>query len=243
MQKCCFLVFILSAFLSGKAQGPVMDPGDSLIAVKGGRIRLTPFGFPEQIFTSTPADSLLAENIHFHFTRRSDGKDIRLKSEGVRFLKTTRKKQEWKATAGSDELRVEVSASLDNPGVLNYAVKATALADLDLKDITMHIPFRKEMAGYMKGLGIKYGTRPDSMFLWKWETGNKDPEKVGIGSPATGLQYTLAGGPGWTNEGKAGIGIGIKGRSMLANNYSGPRHLRKGDTLLYNFNLSITPGE
>jgi len=95
----------------------------------------------------------------------------------------------------------------------------------------------------MKGLGMKYGARPDSMFLWKWKAGSQDAEPVWIGAPKTGLQYTLAGGPDWTNAGKGGIGIGIKGKSMLANNYSGPRHLQKGDTLRYNFNLFITPGE
>jgi hypothetical protein len=235
-----FLVFFL--FLSGKAQSSVMDPGDSLIDVKGGRIRLSPLGFPEQILLSPGQDSLLAENIHFHFTRQSDGKDIRLKTGGIQFVKRASKIQEWKVSAGSDELQVEISASLDNGGMLTYAVKVTALADLDLTDITMHIPFRKEMAGYMNGLGMKYGPRTDSLFLWKWGGGNKDPGKVWIGTPASGLQYILAGGSGWTNEGKGGIGIGIKGKSMLANNYTGPRHLPKGDMLLYNFSLLIIPG-
>jgi predicted RNase H-related nuclease YkuK (DUF458 family) len=243
MQKSFLLLFILSAFLSAKAQTPDTGKPDSVIHLKGGQIRLTPFGFPEQIRVTDPADSLLAENIHFHFTRQSDGKDIRLKSEGVQFTKKTPQKRVWKSVATSDELRMVVTASLDNGGPLIYSVQVEVLSDLDIKDITMHIPFRKEMAGYMSGLGIKYGPRTDSMFLWKWKSAESGPEKVWIGIPKTGLQYTLAGGPDWTNEGKGGIGIGIKGKSMLANNYTGPRHLQKGDTLRYNFNLSITPGE
>ena len=243
MQKSFLLLFILSAFLSGKAQTPDAGKRDSIIHLKGGQIRLTPFGFPEQIEVTDPSDSLLAENIHFHFTRQTDGKDIRLKSDGVQFTKKTPKTQEWKAIASSDELKVEITAILDNIGRLAYSVQVEVLADLDVKDIVMHIPFRKEMAGYMKGLGMKYGARPDSMFLWKWKAGSQDAEPVWIGAPKTGLQYTLAGGPDWTNAGKGGIGIGIKGKSMLANNYSGPRHLQKGDTLRYNFNLFITPGE
>jgi len=159
MQKSFLLLFILSAFLTAKAQTPDTGKPDSIIHLKGAQIRLTPFGFPEQIEVADPADSLLAENIHFHFTRQSDGKDIRLKSEGVRFMKATPKKQEWKATASSDELRLEVTGSLDNGGPLVYSVQVEVLADLDVKDITMHIPFRKEMAGYMKGLGKKYVDR------------------------------------------------------------------------------------
>jgi hypothetical protein len=243
MQKSFLLLFILSAFHTAKAQTPDTGKPDSLIHLKGGQIRLTPFGFPEQIQLADPADSLLAENIHFHFTRQSDGKDIRLKGEGVQFTQPPAKKQVWKSIATSDELRLEVTGSLDNGGPLTYSVQVEALTDLDLKDITMHIPFRKEMAGYMKGLGRKYGTRPDSMFLWKGETTGSGPQRVWIGIPKTGLQYTLAGGPEWTNEGKGGIGIGIKGKSMLANNYTGPRHLRKGETLRFNFNLSVIPGE
>ena len=243
MQKSFLLLFILPAFLNAKAQSQDSGGRDSVIHLKGGQLRLTPFGFPEQILVSPGQDSLLAENIHFHFTRQSDGKDIRLKSQGVQYSKATSKKQEWKATAASDELREVVTATLDNTGLLNYSVQVEVLADLDIKDITMHIPFRKEMAGFMKGLGMNYGARPDSMFLWKWETGKQDAQRVWIGAPKTGLQYTLAGGRDWTNEGKGGVGIGIKGKSMLANNYTGPRHLQKGDTLRYNFSLLIAPGE
>jgi hypothetical protein len=241
MQKSFLVLFILSAFLSAKAQTPDTGKPDSIIQLKGGQLRLTSFGLPEQIGVTGPSDSLLAENIHFHFTRQSDGKDIRLKSEGVRFTRSTAKSREWKATASSDELKVEITATLDNTGRLAYSVKVEVLTDLDVKDIVMHIPFRKEMGGYMNGLGMKYGARPDSMFLWKWKSGSRNAEPVWIGTPKTGLQYTLAGGPDWVNEGKGGIGIGIKGKSMLANNYTGPRSLKKGEYLYYVFNLQIMP--
>jgi hypothetical protein len=243
MQKNFLLFLALAAFMPGTAQTAASDLHDPVIVMEGGWVRLTSFGFPEQIATSVPADSLLAENIHFHFTRQSDGKDIRLKSEGVEFTKRDAKATEWKAVASSDELKIIVEASLNKAGRLAYSVQVEVLADLDVKDITMHIPFRKEMAGYMRGLGKKFGIRSDSMYNWKWGAAFGESQQVWIGTPATGLQYTLAGAPEWTNQGKGGIDIGIKGKSMLANNYSGPRHLQKGDTLRYSFILLITPGE
>jgi hypothetical protein len=251
MQKTLLLFLLFSAAFAGKGQ----NPDDSYLGAKNLAFRIGPFGFPEQMYLFTPhdsipkwnnpvdQDSLLAENIHFHFTRQSDGKDIRLKDQGWKITKTTSEIVEWKGAGSSDELQMDLAGSLDTTGLIAYTVKATALTDLDLKDITMHIPFRKEMAGYMSGLGKKYGPRTDSMFLWKWKGADSGPEKVWIGTAKTGLQYTLGGGADWANEGKGGVGIGIKGKSMLANNYTGPRSLKKGEFLYFIFNLQIAGGQ
>ncbi len=248
---------------------PLTIQGDTLISLLGRNIKLSQQGFPEQIQTfftpemteiSTTPNNLLAENIHFHFVRKSDGKDIRLKPQGVQFTKKTPGTVQWHATAASDELQMDVSASLEFDGFLAYTVKVTALQDLDLKDIVMHIPFQKEAATYMMGLGQKGGYRPDSMYHWKWDVAHKNQDGAWIGAVNAGLQYSLRdehyvrplntnfylskpllAPASWGNGGNGGIDIGIKGKSMLANNYSGPRQIKKGDTLYYNFNLLITP--
>jgi hypothetical protein len=243
--------------------------GDTLIHLLGRSIRLGPQGFPEQIqtfftpemteMTDTP-NNLLAENIHFHFTKQSDGKDIRLKPEPIRFTERAPGTLKWMVSALSGELRMDVGASLEFDGFLAYTVKITALQDIDLKDVTMHIPFEKAMAPYLMGLGQKGGYRPDSLFHWKWDVAHKNQDGAWIGAVNGGIQYSLRdehyvrplntnfylqkpllAPTSWANGDKGGIDIGIKGRSMLANNYSGPRHLKKGDTLYYNFNLLITP--
>jgi len=248
---------------------PLTIQGDTLIGLLGRNVLLNPTGFPQQIqtffspentdITSTP-NNLLAENIHFHFTRRSDGKDIRLKPRGLQFLEKTPGTVTWQATSVSDELQMDVGASLEFDGSLSYTVKVTALEDLDLKDIIMHIPFEKAVATYIMGLGLKGGYRPDSMYHWKWDVAHKNQDGAWIGTVNAGLQYSLRDehyvrplntnfylqkpliAPGsWANNGNGGIDVGIKGRSMLANNYSGPRQMKKGDMLYYNFNLLITP--
>jgi hypothetical protein len=248
---------------------PLKVQGDTLISMLGRRIQVNQQGFPEQIqtfftpemtdTTATP-NNLLAENIHFHFTRQSDGKDIRLKSTGLHYTEKTPGTVQWRATSVAGELQMDVSASLEFDGFLAYTVKVTALRDLDLKDINMHIPFQKEVAKYLMGLGRKGGYRPDSMVHWKWDPAHKNQDGAWIGTVNAGLQYSLrdehysrplntnfylqkplVSPTSWANGGNGGIDIGIKGKSMLAHNYSGPRHLRKGDTLWYNFNLLITP--
>jgi hypothetical protein len=248
---------------------PLDIRGDTLIRLLGRDIQLSPQGFPQQIqtfFTPEMTDTtsspnkLLAENIHFHFVRQSDGKDVRLKNEGLQFTERSPGTVRWTAASASDELRMDVNATLEFDGFLAYTVKVTALTDLDLKDILMHIPFEKEAAVYMMGLGQKGGYRPDSLYRWKWDVAHKNQDGAWIGTVNAGLQYSLRdehytrplntnfylqkpllAPSSWSNAGKGGIDIGIKGKSMLASNYSGARQLKKGDTLFYNFNLLITP--
>ncbi len=248
---------------------PLELQGDTLISLLGRKVQINRQGFPEQIQTfftpemtdmTTEPTNLLAENIHFHFTRQSDGKDIKLKSEGVHFTEKSPGTIRWTATSASDELKMEVGGTLEFDGFLTYRVEVTALQDVDLKDINMHIPFQKEVAKYLMGLGQKGGVRPDSMYHWKWDVAHKNQDGAWIGTVNAGLQYSLRDEnysrplntnfylqkplvlpSSWANGGNGGIDIGIKGKSMLAHNYSGARHLHKGDTLWYNFNLLITP--
>ena len=249
---------------------PLTIQGDTLINLLGRNITLTPQGFPQQIQTfftpemtelTTTPNNLLAENIHFHFTKQSDGKDLKLKPQGVQFTQRTPGTIKWQAsTIAEDALRMDVSATLEFDGFLAYTVKVTALQDIALKDIVMHIPFQKEMTPYLMGLGQKGGYRPDSMYHWKWDVAHKNQDGAWIGAVNGGLQYSLRdehyvrplntnfylqkpliAPTSWANGDKGGIDIGIKGKSMLANNYSGARQLKKGDTLYYNFSLLITP--
>ena len=247
---------------------PLEIAGDSVVRMLGRTIRIGRQGFPEQIetfftpemteMTERPTD-LLAEGIHFHFIR-SDGSDFRIKPVGVEFVNRSPGTVSWKAENVSDSLAMEVKASLEFDGFLSYTVRVVALADVELKDISMHIPFQPEAATYLMGLGRKGGYRPDSMFRWKWDVAHKNQDGAWIGAVNAGLQYSLRdehyvrplntnfylqkpliAPTSWWNGDKGGIDIGIKGKAMLVNNYSGPRRMKKGDTLYYNFNLLVTP--
>ncbi|MEI9958815.1 MAG: glycoside hydrolase domain-containing protein [Ferruginibacter sp.] len=139
---------------------------------------------------------------------------------------------------------MNVHASLEFDGFMKYTVKVIALNDIDFKDIVMHIPFQKDKADYLMGLGQKGGYRPEKV-NWKWEVATKNQDGAWIGNVNVGLQYSLRDEKyvrplntnfylqkplllpsSWGNDGKGGIDVTIKGSSMLANNYSGARSMK-----------------
>jgi hypothetical protein len=238
------------------------------IGLLGRKVEINEEGFPKQIQTfftpemtgySEQPNTLLYEPIHFHFTKM-DGKNLPLKSKGLVFTKQEAGTIQWQATTNAnDTIQMDVNGSIEFDGFSSYTVKVTALQDVQLKDITMHIPFKKEMAKYLMGLGQKGGERPDPV-IWKWDVANKNQDGAWIGSVNAGLQYSLRDEnyirplntnfylqkplllpTSWANGDKGGITVGIKGSSMLANNYTGEKSLKKGDVLYFNFTLLITP--
>lgn len=240
---------------------------DTAIQLLGREVVLNAEGFPKQIkcfftpemtgFSETPTD-LLYEGIHFHFTG-INGKNMTLKNREHHFTLQTPGTMQWESTSSNDSISMQVRASLEFDGFMSYTVKVTALHDIRLKDITMHIPFRKEVADYLMGLGQKGGRRPE-LVDWKWDVAHKNQDGAWIGAVNAGLQYSLRDEhyvrplntnfylqkplllpTSWGNDNKGGITVGIKGASMLANNYSGERSMQAGDSLFYNFTLLITP--
>ena len=241
---------------------------ENTISLLGRKVEINKDGFPKQIQTfftpemtgySKLPNDLLTEPIHFHFTKMTDGKNVTLKSQGVRFTKTEPGTVQWKAVSSNDTLQMEVTASMEFDGFIAYTVKVKALQDVDLKDITMHIPFTKDVAKYMMGLGQKGGYRPEN-FEWKWDVTHKNQDGAWIGNVNAGLQYSLRDEKyvrplntnfylqkplllpsSWGNDNRGGIKVSAVGKSILADNYSGERKLVKGEELYYNFNLLITP--
>lgn len=238
------------------------------ISLLGRKIELGQNGFPRQIqtfftremtaYAARPAD-LLAAPLQFRFIKANDGKDLILKSQKLQFTKVEAGTVQWKVISANDQLQLEVSASLEFDGFVAYKVKLTALKDLDLKDISMSIPFHKDVATYMMGLGQKGGYRPDD-FDWKWDVTHKNQDGAWIGTVNAGLQYSLRDEKyvrplntnfylqkplvlpsSWGNGSSGGISIKEDQHAVIADNYSGERKLQKGEVLWYNFNLLVTP--
>lgn len=245
-----------------------LQVNDRAISLLGRKVTLNATGFPEQLQTfftqemtslSDQPKNILAENIHFHIGSAATHKDIPFRSEDFHYTTQQPGLVKWEASNLSTPLRMNVSGSLEFDGYMNYAVQLIALEDVALDNTRFHIPFDSLSAKYLMGLGQKGGFRPDTV-NWKWDVATKNQDGAWIGAVNAGLQYSLRDEKyvrplntnfylqkplllptSWGNKGKGGMWIGIKGKSMLMEAFTGARTMKKGDTLFYNFTLLITP--
>jgi len=241
---------------------------DTVIDLLGRKLFLNKDGFPAQVQTfftpemttigTTPND-LFTEPVHFHFYDTAGKQPLQWKTDGVHFIKKEPGTVSWQSTNTSASLQMDVNASLEFDGFLNYTVKFTALQDMEFKEINFHLPMQPSATKYLMGLGLKGGIRPDTL-QWKWDVAHKNQDGAWIGNVNAGLQFSLRDEKysrplntnfylqkplllpaSWGNDNKGGIDIFQKGKSILINAYSGSRTMKKGDVLYYNFNLLITP--
>jgi len=239
----------------------------NVISLLGRKFEINTDGFPKQIQTffntemtgyTEKANNLLYEPIHFHFYNTPK---IQEKFTANSFQITDKEAGtvKWKATNISANLSMDVEGALEFDGYAHYSVKVTALNDIEFSNVDFHIPFDKSATKYLMGLGEKGGIRPDTV-KWKWDVANKNQDAVWIGNVNAGLYFNLRDEnyvrplntnfylqkplvlpKSWGNDNKGGIQINVKGSSMLADGFTGPRSMKKGDVLYYNFNLLITP--
>lgn len=246
----------------------VQMKADSTLLILGRAVKLSSSGLPEQISTfftpelteiSTKRNSLLIAPVQFNLYEATDGKSIKMDNKGIKFVEKNEGQYSWIAVNSSAHVDMEVHGRLEFDGYLHYEVKLIANQDVALKDIQMNIPMQPEYATYFMGLGEKGGKRPNQL-AWKWDVANKNQDGGWIGAVHAGIQFSLRDEhysrplntnfylqkplvlpKSWGNDNKGGIKITQQGESVMINNYSGDRILKKGDVLNYNFNLLITP--
>jgi hypothetical protein len=244
-----------------------LEADGNIISLLGRKLEINDDGLPKQIQTFFTGEMTgyrnhpnneLAEPIHFHFLN-AEAKEMQWIRRGVQYTKQEQGTIQWRAISINDSLLMEVSASLEFDGFLSYSVKLTALKEVEFKDISMEIPFKKEAAKYMMGLGRKGGKRPE-ILEWKWDVASRNQDGAWIGEVNAGLQYSLRDEKysrplntnfylqkplllpsSWGNENKGGISIREIGDIVVATNYSGRRIMQKDEVLFYNFTLLITP--
>ena len=247
MNKIIALCFILLLVNRSEAQkkntlATTLTVNEKNISMPGKEIDLNADGFPAMIKTSF---NLVTEPVHFHVVKASSHKDIKWKSGPLEIKTQKPQKVSWAVKNTSDSLNMDVEGTIKPNGTLVYTVKIIALNDINLDNIRLHLPFTNEAAKYIKGLGNEQSPRPEAVD-WKWNAGNAGQNKVWVGDVSGGLQYELtdqkhkAIPASWANDGQGGIHIEQKGKAILADNYSGEHHMKKGDILYYNFSMLIT---
>ena len=115
---------------------------------------------------------------------------MKFKNGGLVFIKRKRAPFNGRLLIQMIHWKLLCVARLEFDGFVSYTVKVTALNDADMKEITLHLPFKKEAATYLMGLGQKGDVRPDSVG-WKWDVANKNQDGAWVGAVNAGLQYSL----------------------------------------------------
>ncbi len=236
------------------------------ISLLGRKLEVNPDGLPKKIQTFfTPEMTSVGKNANeilarpFKIIVQDKSGVIVWKNKGVNFTSKTPGTVKWSSQSSSPSVNMDVNASMEFDGFLSYTIKISANKAVDLNDIRMEIPITMFASKYLMGLGEKGGNRPENI-EWKWDVANKNQDGAWIGNVQAGLQFSLRDEKyvrplntnfylqkplilptSWGNDGKGGINIKQESNTTLVNNYSGPRTLKKGDTLYFNFTLLITP--
>ncbi|ASW76403.1 hypothetical protein CJF12_07015 [Chryseobacterium piperi] len=237
------------------------------VSLLGRKVFLDESGFPKQIetFFSPEMTSIgkmpnVLLNEPIHFVVKGQGTEAeKWKTSGIHFTGKEEGKISWNSTSTSENLKMQVDGSIEFDGFMEYTVKIIALNDVQLQDIAMEIPFAKDKATYMMGLGQKGGYRPEN-FDWKWDVTKKNQDGAWLGNVNAGIQFSLRDQnysrplntnfylqkplilpASWGNGNKGGVSIREIGSKILVNNFSGARSMKKGEELYYNFHFLITP--
>ena len=156
----------------------------------------------------------------------------------------------WKSSSGT--LLLAGQNSMESDGYIHFNLKIKAVKDTRLKDIRLEIPFRKEVAEYMMGMGL-----PGTYVPPKHEAGWAGPhDSFWVGNAGAGIWCELRGpeyhGPlrnlyqtpfpaSWYNQGHGGFRIEKRQHMTKAEVFSGSRKLNAGDSIEFEWSMLITP--
>ena len=236
------------------------------VSVLGRTVTLGEGGFPESIATFFTEEMTGIRKTGREILRGpvvlriegADGAGIPLRYGGVRFTRRAEGVAEWRSSAASAPVHVEVRGSLEFDGTMEYAVTLRALRETSLGDVRLTIPMAADVARYMLGLGRRGGLRPDEV-RWRWDVA-KNQDGAWLGDVNAGLQFSLKDEHyarplntnfyqlkplvlplSWSNGGLGGIAMREEGESFRIDCSGGPRVMRAGQTLRFDFRLVVTP--
>ena len=234
------------------------------IKILGRELRFDRYGLPEKIssnFTGSnektggPKKEIL--NGAMRLIALRNGKELIWKGNKPLITGKAEGALSWKTALSNGQTRLEIAAKMECDGYIDYQIKLTAAEDLTLDDIQLQIPYARNVATYMMGLGRKGGKRPDHLD-WKWDSQLAN-NMLWIGDMNAGLQCKLKHespdwslynfsktGPykDWSNEGLGGCTLNDEGPAkdrVLFKAFTGRKTLRAGQTIHLNFGLLITP--
>ncbi len=231
------------------------------VSVFGRSLSFNKSGFPEKItstFTGSnhsidgTRKSILSEPVHLDIIR--SGKIISLSFKEPKIILQTSGAVVWETKGTSKDIDLCVKAKMECDGYINYETKIECKDNISLEDVQLVIPYQKSTAKYLMGMGKQGGYTPDKL-EWKWNQKYAN-NMIWLGDVNAGLQLKLKHlvpdwklgsfeevGPyrDWSNDGKGGCNVYTSGKEVIVNAYVGAKEMKKGDKMILNFGLLITP--
>jgi len=227
---------------------PPIEMNGRTVDCLGRRVTLTKMGLPQAI-ACWGADILAGP---VRWTIETDAGILELAASDIDVIRKTRGNVTWRSTGRADGLQVQCTATMEFDGHIDYRISLTTQKRLHAKDVRLEIPFRREIAQYMMGMGVTGGRMPEK-HDWKWH-GPQD--SFWVGDTRGGIHCELRGStyhgpmlnlyrpappPTWHNNGKGGLRVQTKSETVEAVAYSGARTLQPGKPIEFEFAFLVTP--
>ncbi|MCC6398188.1 MAG: hypothetical protein IT282_14340 [Bacteroidetes bacterium] len=244
---------------------PVRRDGRTL-HILGRTIEIGESGLPSAITSSfEPSNQFLREEKKellegaFRFViEKEDRSHIQLVPGPLEFVEANPSAIRWHVTNTSKECEIVCEGRLEFDGFMEYALTFKTLEPLNIHDIRLEVPLRKECTPYMMGLHHEGGLRPPR-WEWHWDT-TRNQDMLWIGDVNGGLRLRWKAenyirplinlyygyGPlhmpsSWGNGGKGGVTVNDTGGVSIVTAYSGSRSLSSGALLHFDMDILVTP--
>jgi hypothetical protein len=234
----------------------------------GGTVELAASGLPRQITTRYDRSVLLNDTVRnqvlngeMRFVIETEQGVEAFSAGKLRITSVTPAAVQWKSVQQNRNFEIVCTGRMEFDGFSEYSISVKAKNDLTVKDIRLETPYSAEASQYLMGLGNRGGKMPSLPLEWKWDAQNKHQDKLWIGNVNAGLNMKWKDenyrrpliniyygfGPlrepvSWGNGGNGGVSIlPGAGQGVSVKACSGKRSMKKGETLHYCLETSITP--
>ncbi|MBN2308852.1 MAG: hypothetical protein JXR94_07785 [Candidatus Hydrogenedentes bacterium] len=227
-----------------------LEVDGNAVSCLGRRVSFGPAGLPEGIASN--GREILARPVAFAVT--VDGKEAPWADAGTRIAKTSPGVVERETGCRHGALTASTTSRIEFDGCLTYCTVLKAAEAVDVDEIELTVPIRRDVAVYLMGMGRRGGYRP-AEWRWKWDIARAD-NMVWLGDADAGLQLKLTGPEhvwlpvdltptgipeAWGNGGQGGCDIVEQGDEVLMRAYTGPRRLEAGEELAFHYRFLVTP--
>ncbi len=168
----------------------------------------------------------------------------------------------WLIRGDADGLQLTGNGRLEFDGYARFHLRVVARRDIALRDLRLEIPYAESAARFFLGLNFAGGSRPAEA-KWTWDVANNHQDGFWLGAVNNGASWRfrdaryrsalvniyypfrpLVEPESWCNHGHGGIEVDAATAGQVPIRvFSGPRTLRRGETLDFDFDVSLTPAK